>query len=125
MERAEELLAEVYGENGSFAVGVTGERTGHGDTGERKNFGVGAGKLSILLTGDVEGEGEQQLTQELQTLKTLRASAGITGFAECAEIAGIAGTARTAGAVGITETRGLQGRHPEGSASRLRLFHQF
>lgn len=64
--------SEVYGENGSFAVGVTGERTGHGDIGERKNFGVGAGKLSILLTGDVEGEGEQQLTQELQTLKTLR-----------------------------------------------------
>ena len=64
--------SEVYGENGSFAVGVIGERTGHGDTGERKNFGVGAGKLSILLTGDVEGEGEQQLTQELQTLKTLR-----------------------------------------------------
>lgn len=64
--------SEVYGENGSFAVGVTGERTGHGDTGERKNFGVGAGKLIILLTGDVEGEGEQQLTQELQTLKTLR-----------------------------------------------------
>ena len=64
--------SEVYGENGSFAAGVTGERTGHGDTGERKNFGVGAGKLSILLTGDVEGEGEQQLTQELQTLKTLQ-----------------------------------------------------
>ena len=64
--------SEVYGENGSFAAGVTGERTGHGDTCERKNFGVGAGKLSILLTGDVEGEGEQQLTQELQTLKTLR-----------------------------------------------------
>ena len=64
--------SEVYGETGSIAVGVTGERTGHGDTGERKNFGVGAGKLSILLTGDVEGEGEQQLTQELQTLKTLR-----------------------------------------------------
>ena len=64
--------SEVYGETGSIAVGVTGERTGHGDTGERKNFGVGAGKLSILLTGDVEGEGEQQLTQELQTLKTLQ-----------------------------------------------------
>ena len=64
--------SEVYGENGSFAVGVIGERTGHVDTGERKNFGVGVGKLSILLTGDVEGEGEQQLTQELQTLKTLR-----------------------------------------------------
>ena len=64
--------SEVYGENGSFAVGVIGERTGHGDTGERKNFGVGAGKLSILLTGDVEGEGEQQLIQELQTLKTLQ-----------------------------------------------------
>lgn len=64
--------SEVYGENGSFAARVTGERTGHGDTGERKNFGVGAGKLSILLTGDVEGEGEQQLTQELQTLKTLQ-----------------------------------------------------
>ena len=64
--------SEVYGENGSFAVGVIGERTGHVDTGERKNFGVGVGKLSILLTGDVEGEGEQQLTQELQTLKTLQ-----------------------------------------------------
>ncbi len=122
--------SEVYGENGSFAVGVTGERTGHGDTGERKNFGVGAGKLSILLTGDVEGEGEQ-LTQELQTLKTLREAKTLRvaqesqALAECAEIAGIAGTARTAGVVGITETRGLQGRHPEGSASRLRLFHQF
>ena len=66
------VASEVYGETGSIAVGVTGERTGHGDTGERKNFGVGAGKLSILLTGDVEGEGEQQLTQELQTLKTLQ-----------------------------------------------------
>ena len=69
---ADANASEVYGENGSFAVGVTGERTGHGDIGERKNFGVGAGKLSILLTGDVEGEGEQQLTQELQTLKTLQ-----------------------------------------------------
>lgn len=29
--------------------------------------GSAAGKISILLTGDVEGEGERQLTQELQT----------------------------------------------------------
>ena len=64
--------SEVYGENGSFAVGVTGERTGHGDTGERKNFGVGAGKLSILLTGDVEGHRELQMSSALQTLKTLQ-----------------------------------------------------
>lgn len=43
------------GENGSLAGGS-----------ERKDFRVDAGKISILLTGDVEGEGERQLTQELQ-----------------------------------------------------------
>ncbi|MFR8846483.1 MAG: hypothetical protein ACLVGL_16535 [Waltera sp.] len=74
---------------------------------------------------------EQQPTQELQTLKTLQeedvtGSAGITGFAECAEIAGIAGTRENSRSCGNHgDTRGLQGRHPEGSASRLRLFHQF
>ena len=31
--------------------------------------GFAAGKISILLTGDVEGEGERQLTQELQALR--------------------------------------------------------
>ncbi len=66
--------SEVSGENGSFAVGVTGERTGHGDTGERKNSDVDAGKLSILLTGDVEGDGERQLTQELLELRVQQES---------------------------------------------------
>ena len=35
----------------------------------KKDFGVDAGKISILLTGDVEGEGERQLTQELLALQ--------------------------------------------------------
>ena len=50
-------------ENGSFA--------GNGSfacNGERKDFRMNEGKINILLTGDVEGEGERQLTQELQAL---------------------------------------------------------
>lgn len=46
---------EGSGENGSFA-----------GNGERKDFRMNDGKINILLTGDVEGEGERQLTQELQ-----------------------------------------------------------
>ena len=46
---------EGSGENGSFA-----------GPGERKDFRVNDGKINILLTGDVEGEGERQLMQELQ-----------------------------------------------------------
>ena len=46
---------EGSGENGSFA-----------GNGERKDFRVNDGKINILLTGDVEGEGERQLMQELQ-----------------------------------------------------------
>lgn len=46
---------EGSGENGSFA-----------GNSERKDFRVNDGKINILLTGDVEGEGERQLTQELQ-----------------------------------------------------------
>lgn len=38
----------------------------------RNNFSDGVGKLSILLTGDVEGEGERQLTQELLALQKLQ-----------------------------------------------------
>ena len=34
--------------------------------------GSAIGKISILLTGDVEGEGERQLTQRLQTLQEFR-----------------------------------------------------
>ena len=123
--------SEVYGENGSFAVGVTGERTGHGDTGERKNFGVGAGKLSILLTGDVEGEGEQQLTQELQTLKTLREAKTLRAAQESQALQNaqkLQESQEPREQQELWESRrqgGLQGRHPEGSASRLRLFHQF
>ena len=46
---------EGSGENGSFA-----------GNSERKDFRVNDGKINILLTGDVEGEGERQLMQELQ-----------------------------------------------------------
>ena len=46
---------EGSGENGSFA-----------GNGERKDFRMNDGKINILLTGDVEGEGERQLMQELQ-----------------------------------------------------------
>lgn len=42
-------------ENGNFA-----------GNGERKDFRMNDGKINILLTGDVEGEGERQLMQELQ-----------------------------------------------------------
>lgn len=46
---------EASGENGSFA-----------GNGERKDFRMNDGKINILLTGDVEGEGERQLMQKLQ-----------------------------------------------------------
>ena len=46
---------EGSGENGSFA-----------GNGERKDFRMNDGKINILLTGDVEGEGERQLMQEFQ-----------------------------------------------------------
>ena len=49
---------EGSGENGSFA-----------GNGERKDFRMNDGKINILLTGDVEGEGERQLMQELQALQ--------------------------------------------------------
>lgn len=38
--------------------------------------GSAVGKISILLTGDVEGEGERQLTQELQALQEERGQRG-------------------------------------------------
>ena len=53
---------EGSGENGSFA-----------GNSERKNFRVNDGKINILLTGDVEGEGERQLMQELQEQRGQRA----------------------------------------------------
>lgn len=49
---------EGSGENGSFA-----------GNGERKDSRMNDGKINILLTGDVEGEGERQLMQELQALQ--------------------------------------------------------
>mgnify|MGYP004513544633 CR=1 FL=1 len=49
---------EGSGENGNFA-----------GNGERKDFRMNDGKINILLTGDVEGEGERQLMQELQALQ--------------------------------------------------------
>lgn len=54
-DASEGSAIEGSGENGSFA-----------GNGERKNFRMNDGKINILLTGDVEGEGERQLTQKLQ-----------------------------------------------------------
>lgn len=56
-DASEGLAIEGSGENGSFA-----------GNGERKDFRMNEGKINILLTGDVEGEGERQLVQELQAL---------------------------------------------------------
>ena len=55
-------------ENGNFAG--NGSFAGNG---ERKDFRMNDGKINILLTGDVEGEGERQLTQELQEQRGQRA----------------------------------------------------
>lgn len=54
-------VIEGSGENGSFA-----------GNGERKDFRMNDGKINILLTGDVEGEGERQLMQELQSMQGSR-----------------------------------------------------
>ena len=56
-----ESAMEGSGENGNFAG--NGSFAGNG---ERKDFRMNDGKINILLTGDVEGEGERQLMQELQ-----------------------------------------------------------
>lgn len=53
-EAGERFAVEVFGGNEDSAGGAS------------KDFNGDVGKLSILLTGDVEGEGERQLTQELQ-----------------------------------------------------------
>ena len=55
-----------------FAVGGSGENGSLAGGSGRKDFRVDAGKISILLTGDVEGEGERQLTQKLQELRASR-----------------------------------------------------
>lgn len=64
--------------DGRFAAGVAdgskgtvgaGENRGISGAGEGNNSVGRTGKISILLTGDVEGEGERQLIQELQTLQ--------------------------------------------------------
>ena len=60
-DASEESAMEGSGENGNFAG--NGSFAGNG---ERKDFRMNDGKINILLTGDVEGEGERQLTQELQ-----------------------------------------------------------
>ena len=60
-DASEESAMEGSGENGNFAG--NGSFAGNG---ERKDFRMNDGKINILLTGDVEGEGERQLMQELQ-----------------------------------------------------------
>lgn len=60
-DASEGSAMEGSGENGNFAG--NGSFAGNG---ERKDFRMNDGKINILLTGDVEGEGERQLTQELQ-----------------------------------------------------------
>lgn len=62
-DASEGSAIEGSGENGNFAG--NGSFAGNG---ERKDFRMNDGKINILLTGDVEGEGERQLTQELQEL---------------------------------------------------------
>ena len=57
-DASEGSAMEGSGENGNFA-----------GNGERKDFRMNDGKINILLTGDVEGEGERQLMQELQSLQ--------------------------------------------------------
>ena len=59
-----ESAIEGSGENGSFAG-----NSSFAGNGERKDFRMNDGKINILLTGDVEGEGERQLMQELQALQ--------------------------------------------------------
>ena len=54
---------------GRSAVGALYENVGAVSIGGRTDFSGDAGKISILLTGDVEGEGERQLIQELQALQ--------------------------------------------------------
>ena len=60
-DASEGSAMEGSGENGNFAG--NGSFAGNG---ERKDFRMNDGKINILLTGDVEEEGERQLTQELQ-----------------------------------------------------------
>ena len=67
---------ETSGEGGRTAGGVSGENGSFAGSGERKDFTVDAGKISILLTGDVEGEGERQLTQELLALQEVQEPQG-------------------------------------------------
>ena len=66
-DASEGSAMEGSGENGNFAG--NGSFAGNG---ERKDFRVNDGKINILLTGDVEGEGERQLMQELQSLQGSR-----------------------------------------------------
>ena len=63
-DASEGSAMEGSGENGNVAG--NGSFAGNG---ERKDFRMNDGKINILLTGDVEGEGERQLMQELQALQ--------------------------------------------------------
>ena len=65
---------EARGQSGSIAIGVLSENEDTIGGGASKDFNGDAGKLSILLTGDVEGEGERQLTQELLALQESQGS---------------------------------------------------
>ena len=67
-DASEGSAMEGSGENGNFAG--NGSFAGNG---ERKDFRMNDGKINILLTGDVEGEGERQLMQELQEQRGQRA----------------------------------------------------
>ena len=83
---ADAMASAAMGESaadGRFAAGVVdgsrstasaGENGGISGAGEGNASGGRTGKVSILLTGDVEGEGERQLIQELQTLQEAQES---------------------------------------------------
>ena len=63
---ADRKAKDASGESAIEGSGETGSFAGNG---ERKDFRMNDGKINILLTGDVEGEGERQLMQELQALQ--------------------------------------------------------
>ena len=65
---------EARGQSGSIAIGVLSENEDTIGGGAGKDFNGDAGKLRILLTGDVEGEGERHLTQELLALQEAQGS---------------------------------------------------
>lgn len=101
---------------GRTSGGVSGENGSFTGSGERKNFSVDAGKISILLTGDVEGEGERQLTQELLALQGVQepqeaqASQGVQKSSGSQEAQGSQKSSESQEAQKLRESQGQRGQ---------------